>query len=233
MTLLLSPSKPVAYYSSSRRRHRFRPPRWLVLLLVGTVVGVGGVLFVQESYLPPRISVAAGEQLRTALASSEASRVKQEADLAETTKRLAASLAERKQLADELADSRASAGRLQEDLKAFVSALPPDPRGGVVEIRAGRFVATGSSLNYTVVLSRGRASDAALPVSVQYVVSGDAPRGTSPVFTAPMQAASVGSSSVQRGTLALPADMKPRQVAIHILDRTGGKSLGMRVLEVN
>lgn len=232
MTLTLSPSKPVAYYSSSRRRHRFRPPRWLVLLLVGTGLGVGGVILVQERYLPPRISVAAGEQLRNSLDSSEAARIKQAADLAETSRRLAASLDERKRLADELADSRAAAGRFQEDLKAIVSTLPPDPRGGVVEIRAGRFVTTGTSLSYTVVLSRGRTTEAALPVSVQYVVSGDAVRGTSTVFTPAAQAASVGSSSIQHGTIALPDGLRPRQVTIRILDRNGDKSLGMRVLEV-
>jgi hypothetical protein len=233
MTMLLSPSKPVAYYSSGRRRHRFRPPRWLVLLLAGTGLGIGGVIFVQENYLPPRITVAAGEQLRKGLASSEDARLKQAADLAETSNRLAASLGESRKLADELADSRANAGRLQEDLKAIVSALPPDPRGGVVEIRAGRFVATGTSLNYTLVLSRGRSSEAALPVSVRYVVSGDTARGTATVFTPAAQATSVGSSSIQHGTISLPDGLKPRQVAIQVLDRSGGKSLGMRVLEVN
>jgi hypothetical protein len=232
MPLTLSPSKPVAFYSSSRRRHRFRPPRWLVLLLTGTGLGIAGVVFVQESYLPPRISVAAGEQLRSELGSSEAARLKQAAELAETSKRLAASLDERKQVADELTNSRASAGRLQEDLKAIVSTLPPDPRGGVVEIRAGRFVATGTSLNYTLVLSRGRPTESALPVSVQYVVSGDAVRGTATVFTPAAQAASVGASSIQRGTIALPDGLRPRQVAIRILDRSGSKPLGMRVLEV-
>jgi hypothetical protein len=231
--MMLSSSKPVAFYSSGRQRRRFRPPRWLVLLLVGIGLGIGSVIFVQERYLPPRISVAAGEQLRNELASSEAARLKQAADLAETSRRLAASLDERKQMADELADSRAAAGRTQEDLKAIVSTLPPDPRAGVVEIRAGRFVATGTSLNYTVVLSHGRATEAALPVSVQYVVSGDAVRGTATVFTPATQAASVGSSSIQHGTIALPGGLKPRQVAIHILDRHGGKSLGMRVLEVD
>jgi hypothetical protein len=232
MTMLLSPSKPVAFYSSSRRRHRFRPPRWLVLLLVGIGLGIAGVIFIQERYLPPRISVAAGEQLRNALGSSEAARLKQAADLEETSNRLAASLKEGRQRADELADSRAATGRLQEDLKAIVSTLPPDPRGGVVEIRAGRFVATGSSLNYTLVLSHGRATEAALPVSVQYVVSGDAAHGTATVFTSAAQAASVGSSSVQHGTIALPEGLKPRQVAIRVLDRGGSKALGMRVLEV-
>jgi hypothetical protein len=197
---------------------------------------VGGVIFVQESYLPPRISVAAGEQLRNALGSSETALQKQSADLAETSKRLAASLDERKQLADDLANSRAAAGRLQEDLKAIVSALPPDPRGGVVEIRAGRFAATGTSLNYTLVLSHGRPTEAALPVSVQYVsvqyvISGDAVHGAATAFTPAAQAASVGSSSVQHGTIALPDGLKPRQVAIHVLDRSG-RSLGMRVLEV-
>ena len=231
MPLLLSPSKPVAYFSSGRRRHRARPPRWLVLLLTGAGLGIAGVVFIQESYLPPRIPVAAGEHLRNELAGSEAVRLKQEADLAETSKRLASSMNESQQLAEELANSRAAAARLQEDLKEIVLTLPPDPRGGEVEIRAGRFVATGSSLNYTLVLSHGRATEAALPVSLQYAVSGETARGTSTVFTAAAQPASVGSSFIQHGTIALPDGLRPRQVTIHVLDRSG-KSLGMRVLEV-
>jgi hypothetical protein len=230
--LLLSQSKPVAFYPGGRRRHRRLMPPWLVLLLVGMGLGIGGVIFVQERYLPPRISVEAGEQLRNAIGSSEAARVKLTADLAETTKRLDASMADRKRLADELADSRASTGRLQEDLKAIVASLPPDPRGGVVEIRAGRFAAAGSGLTYTVVLSHGRATDAALPVLLQFAVSGDTARGIATVFTSQAQAASAGSSSVQRGSIALPDGMKPREVTIHVLDRSGDKALGMRVLEV-
>jgi hypothetical protein len=82
------------------------------------------------------------------------------------------------------------------------------------------------------VLWRERATEYSLAVSVQYVVSGDTARGTPTAVTLPTLAASVGSSSVQRGTIALPGEMRPRQVAIHILDRQSGKALGMRVLEV-
>jgi hypothetical protein len=67
---------------------------------------------------------------------------------------------------------------------------------------------------------------------MQYVVLGDATRGTDTVLTSAAQAASVGAASIQHGTIALPEGLKARQVAIHILDRPGGKSLGMRVLEV-
>jgi len=208
-------------------------PRWLILLLFGVALGIGGVIFIQERYLPPRISVEAGERLRGELGSSEAARLGQSKELAETAQRLDASLTEHKKLAGELADSRAAVGRLQEDLKAIVASLPPDPRGGEVEIRAGRFVATGGALDYTVVLSHGRAGPAAMPISMQYVVSGDTARGGSTTFTAPVQPADVGSTSIQRGTIALPDGMKPREVAIHVLDRSGGRSLGMRVLEVH
>lgn len=230
--MILSPSKPVAFYPSGRRPPRARVPRWLILLLVGIALGAGGVIFVQERYLPPRISVEASEQLRNALGSSEAARLKQGTDLADTTRRLEASLAERKALGDELANDRASTGRLQEDLKAIVASLPPDPRGGVVEVRAGRFVSSGSTLNYTVVLSHGRPSEAAMPVQLQYAVSGETARGAPTVFTSQAQTASVGSSSIQRGSITLPDGMKARQVTIHVLDRDGGRPLGMRVLEV-
>jgi hypothetical protein len=37
---------------------------------------------------------------------------------------------------------------------------------------------------------------------------------------------------VVRGSLALPEGFRPRQVSIQLLDREGGKLLGMRVLLV-
>jgi hypothetical protein len=209
-----------------------RVPRWLVLLLTGAALGIGGMIFVQERYLPPRISVEAGEHLRHSLETSEAERQRQESALGETSRRLQASLNDRKGLAEELAGSRAAADRLQQDLKAIVSTLPPDPRDGIVEVRAGRFVATGATLNYSVVLTRGHGGEAPMAASMQFVVEGDSARGTATEFTSPPQAVSLAPFQIESGSIALPDGMKPRQAKIRILDRGGSKSLGMRVLEV-
>src|SRR5690625_7433475 len=69
--------RPSAYGYSRRKR---RIPRWLMLMIVGIVIGVGGVLFVQESYGPARLTVAESERLHFDLnaATSEVQRLKTE-----------------------------------------------------------------------------------------------------------------------------------------------------------
>ena len=41
-----------------------------------------------------------------------------------------------------------------------------------------------------------------------------------------------GAQQVLRGKVALPEGLKPRQVTVQVLDRAGGRPLGMRVLLV-
>ena len=62
---MLGQFKPVAYEPYGRRRSGV--PRWLVLLLIGIVLGVAGVVFVQERLMQPRLSVDASQRLRSAL----------------------------------------------------------------------------------------------------------------------------------------------------------------------
>ena len=42
----------------------------------------------------------------------------------------------------------------------------------------------------------------------------------------------VGAHQSLRGSVTLPESFTPRQTTINVLDRVGGKSLGMRVLYV-
>jgi hypothetical protein len=221
-------SRPILFDRYGSRRSRWRLPRWLVLLLLGAGIGAGGVVFVQERYLPPRLSADATEKLRSAFDNSNATRLRQEAELRETTKRLESALAEKKKLTDELAASRALVDRQRDDLSSAIGSLPPDPRAGAVEVRAGRFVAKGSALAYDVVLTRERASAGALAAAVQFIVAGDTARGTPGTFTSQQMPFSIVSQQIVRGSLALPDGMKPRQTTIQVVDRSG-KLLGMRV----
>lgn len=217
-------SRPILFDRYGSRRSRWRLPRWLVLLLLGAAVGVGGVVFVQERYL----SADATEKLRSAFDNSNAARLRQEAELRETSKRLESALGDKKKLTDELATSRALVDRQRDDLSSAIGALPPDPRAGVVELRAGRFAAKGAALVYDVVLTRERASGGPLAASIQLVVSGDTARGTPGTFTSTQMPLSIGAQQIVRGSLALPDGMKPRQTTIQVIDR-GGRLLGMRV----
>lgn len=224
--------KPVAFEPRGHRRQRRGLPRWLVLLLTGTAVGAIGVIVVQERYLPPRLSASASADLRDALATTQAERQRLETDLAQTSLQLKAALAAKQSLTDELASSRQTIAGLREDVASVLAALPPDPRGGKVEVRAGRFSVDSGKLVYDVMLSRDRAGGRPFTGVMQLVVAGDSARGNATSVALKPIAVSVGLYQSLRGSVPLPDDFKPSQTTIRVLDRPDGNQHGMRVMLV-
>jgi len=225
-------SKPVVIERYGKRRSRWHVPRWLVLLVLGIASGAAGVVFVQERYMPPRLSAEASTQLRSAFEQAEAERQRLQAQLGDTTQRLQAALAEKKRQDDELAAPHAAAQRLRDDMAAVIGAMPPDPRGGAVEVRGGRFTAQGGMLAYDVVLTRERDTGKPLAGVMQLSVAGASARGVESAVTLKPVEVSIGSHQIVRGSAPLPAGFKPRQTTVQVLDGPGGKPLGMRVMMV-
>lgn len=224
-------SKPVVFEPYGRRRRR-GVPGWLLLLLLGIVTGAGGVLYVQESHLPPRLSAAESVQLRQSFEQAEGERQRLAAELTEARKQLEASLAEKRGLSEELSATRSTTESLREDVAAVVAALPPDPRGGAVEVRAAQLSVEGGALAYHVVLTRDKGTGKPLTGVMQLVVAGQSARGTPTSVPLKPVPISVGSHETLRGSLPLPEGFDPRQATINVLDRVDGNRLGMRVLYV-
>lgn len=229
---MLGRSKPVVLESYGSRRKRGRPPRWLVLLLSGVLVGAIGVVVVQERYLPPRLSPSESAQLRSAYQTADTERQQLQRDLADTRSKLSTALTEKKTLTDELAANRNTTERLREDLGAVVASLPPDPRGGGVEVRAGRFTTKGGMLVYDVVLTRDRAGSKPMAGVLQLTVAGQSARGPETSVALKPVTLALGSHEIVRGSQALPEGFKPRETTVQVLDRVAGKALGMRVMLV-
>jgi len=116
-------SKPVVLFAHGGRARK-RVPRWLVLLLIGIGLGVAGVFFVQERVLPPRLSSDASNKLQAAYEKADSERIRLSTDLANTSKRLEAALAERKRAVDESANSKQTSDRLRQDLASLVASPP-------------------------------------------------------------------------------------------------------------
>jgi hypothetical protein len=225
-------SKPVVI-SYGHRRTGPRVPRWLVLLALGIAAGAGGLWLAQEKWLPPRLSADASRELRTGFDQADAERKSLAAQLAATTRELQAAQTTVQRQAQELAAPRAEAQKLRDDMAALIAALPADPRGGTVEIRAGRFAAQGSALAYDLVLTRdAKVAATPLSASLQLNVLGLTPRGAETTVALKPVDISVAGHALVRGTLPLPDGVRPRQVTVQVLDTPGGKSLGMRVMLV-
>jgi hypothetical protein len=196
-------SKPVVFDPYAGRRGRRRIPRWLVLLLLGIALGAGGVVYVQEQHLPPRLSAQASTELQASFERADADRKRLAAELAGVKQRLDTTLAERQRLTQDVATARETIEGLRTDVKAMVDSLPPDPRGGAVDVRVARFSVEDGQLAYDVVLSRDRSGAKPLTGVMQFIVAGES--GRPDLKLAPIDI-SVGSYQNLRGNLPLPAD---------------------------
>lgn len=227
---MLGTFKPVAF-EDRRRRRRPRVPRWLVLLGAGLAAGAGGVIYVQERHLPPRLPYEAAARLSERVEQLGAERQRLAGELAQAQQQLQAALAERQALAEQLDASRRSAESLRSDVATLVAALPPDPRGGAVAVRAGRFRAGDGRLAYDVLLTRDGAGSRPLAAKMQLVVSGQAARGAESSVTLPPVPVTIATHQNLSGEAPLPDGFTPQQASVRITD-AGGVLLGSRVLYV-
>lgn len=227
-----SSSKPIPFDPyGSRRRSRRGMPRWLILLLLGIAFGAGGLFFVQERYLPPRLSADASARLRESFERADADRQRLQSELTATADRLRGALDDNKRLTSEVGAGKEATQRLRQDVASLVASLPPDPRNAPVAVRAARFEVQGDSLVYNVVLSRERAGAGPFGGVMQLVVAGASGRADDTVSLPPVPV-SVGLYDTVRGSVPLPHGFKPRQTTVQVLDKAGGKLMGMRVINV-
>jgi hypothetical protein len=229
---MLGSSKPIPFEPYGRRRSRRGMPRWLVLVLLGIGLGAAAVVYVQERHLPPRLSAEASTRLRESFERADAERQRLQAERTAAADRLRGTLDENKRLAAEAGARAETVQRLRQDIASLVASLPPDPRNAPVAVRAARFEVQGDALAYNVVLSRERAGKTPFGGVMQLVVAGASGRADDTVTLAPVPI-SVGLYDTVRGTLPLPQGFKPRRTTIHVLDKVGGKIMGMRVMNVD
>jgi len=224
--------RPVAFNPYGTRRTGRRVPRWLVLLTAGVLAGASGLLFVQHRYLPPRLSAEESQRLKSSYEQAAAERERLQQSLGDTTRRLEAAEAERKRLAQQAEGSRETTARLRDELSALIASLPPDPRGGSVQVRAARFSAAGGKLLYDVMLSRERATAEPLNAVMQLVVAGSAKRGPQSRVELEPLALTMNSFQSLKGHVVLPDGFAAREATVRVLDQPHGKLLGMRVMAV-
>jgi len=229
---MLGSSKPIPFDPYGRRRSRRGPPRWLVLMLLGIVLGAAAVLYVQERHLPPRLGAEASARLRESFERADGERKRLQAELAATADRLRVTVDENKRLVSEVGARGEAVQRLRQDIASLVATLPPDPRNTPVAVRAARFEVQGDTLAYHVVLSREHGGKNPFGGVMQLVVAGASGRANDTLALPPVPI-SVGLYDTVRGTLPLPAGFKPRQTTVQVLDKVGGKLMGMRVMNVN
>src|SRR5690606_21637612 len=128
--------KPTAYGTTRRSR---RVPRWLMLMLTGVVLGSGGLLFLQKSYGPTRLTVEQSEQLHYELNSIKMDKQRLQTQVGQQTRELADLRGKLDAQTKEVQEARAFVDKAKGDLQIFIAAMPADPRGTSPGIRAATF----------------------------------------------------------------------------------------------
>lgn len=215
-----------------RKRRSWGIPRWLVLLLVGIAIGAGGLLYVQEEYLPARLSPEESQRLQARVAELDDERAQLQSTLEDTTRQLRASETEAQRLSTELASVRERTQKLQQDIALFEEVLPPDPRDGAVGVRAARFTNENGKLGYHVLLTRETKASKPFRGVMQFVVAGARASGANATVTLDPVAVNLASYQHLQGVLPLPEGFTARQTTIRVLDGPDGRLQGMRVINV-
>lgn len=188
------------------------------------------ILRAAETDAAAALSEEASELARPSISKHERSRIA--AELAQTKHQLEDALTTQNRMAGDLATNHGNLGKQREHIEALLAALPPDPRGGVIAIRAADFKVNGDKLGYDMVFTRTEAKGAPFSGVMQLHVAGKTAGGTETTVAGSSHGQGFSTYEIAHGSLPMPAGFVPRQITIRLLDRLGDR-VGMRVLNVN
>lgn len=220
--------RPTAYGSSRRRGI----PRWLVLLLTGIVLGAGGLLFLQKSYGPTRLTVEQSEQLHYDLNSANMDKQRLQSQLNQHIQELKEANARIQSQDKQLAERQAEIDRLGSDVALFTETAPADPRGTSPGIRAVSFNFADGQLDYHILVMQD--ADKAEPFSgeVSLTAAGRYSNGRNANEELAPFPISLDRYTHLQGTVEVPEGFTPREVTIQIRAEGSDRVSAMRVIRV-
>ncbi|HLS43066.1 MAG TPA: DUF6776 family protein [Paenalcaligenes sp.] len=221
--------KPTAYGYSRRKR---RIPRWLVLMLTGVVIGVGGLLFIQTSYGPTRLTTEQSEQLHFELNSANAENQRLQSQLAQVSRELDDAQNQLESQRNKIENHDATVAGLQRDIDLFTEAMPADPRGTSPGIHAANFRFADGRLHHSILVMQSANFDSTFAGQMKLVVTGRYTNGrTGHIEVEPFDI-SVDRYNYVEGDSAMPEGFTPRQVTIQIFEQGTQTQRATRIINV-
>jgi hypothetical protein len=220
--------KPVPFQSQAKTGG---VPKWVQLILFGIGLGALGLFLIQENVLPKRLSSSKSAELQEHLKVANTDREGLRRESTELKAKLQQAEAASKKAQADLQAVQTSNEKLQKNLSQFVGALPPDPRGGPVGIRAGSFSTQGAQLAYNVILTRNVKVGDQMSGSMVLVVMGQKAGGRNETVSLPAVPLEMDNYQQLAGSVNLPEGMVPREITVKIL-RGSGELLSLRVYRI-
>lgn len=221
--------KPTAYGHGRRKR---RIPRWLVLMITGMVLGAGGLLFIQKSYGPPKLTVEQSQNLHDEINSvkAESQRLQSQITLAERER--TESLAKVESIQGSLENHDSIVNALKNDITLFADAMPADPRNTSPGIRAATLKNDEGKLGYTVLLMQDGEDTPMFKGTMNFNVMGRYPNGRNGYIDLDPIEVEFGRYEHAQGSVELPSSMVARQVTIQIFPEGSQREAARRIINV-
>ena len=227
--------KPAPY---DTRRGSRGLPGWLILFLIGIILGGGGVLFLQASYGEKRLSVAETQKLTEELktVSIERQTLQKKFDEAQQTleKTDKAHTALVNQLQLKLNTAESTIAPLREQLNLFAKTLPFDPRYGPVGVSTNLFTQdkkTGQ-ISYLVWLLQENAQRPEFKGWLELSFEGRHANGRTQTIAIPRIEVNLKHYLHIAGTADLPEGFIATRVNAKILSEDGKRQVTWRILPV-
>lgn len=220
--------RPTAYGSSRRRGI----PRWLVLILTGIVLGAGGLLFLQKSYGPTRLTVEQSEQLHYDLNSANLDRQRLQSQLNQHIQELKEANARIQSQEAGLRGLQAEIDKLSSDVALFVATAPEDPRGTSPGIRAVNLNYADGQLDYHILVMQDAGKAQPFTGEVTLTAAGRYSNGRNGNEQLTPFPISLERYTHLQGTVEVPDGFTPREVTIQIRAEGSERVSAMRVIRV-
>lgn len=223
--------KPTPYGYTRRSRGI---PRWLLLLITGIVLGAGGVLFLQRSYGPQRLTVEQSEQLRMDLNTANLENQRLNTESKTLRQDLGKAQAAQKDQSAQVEQLRKHAADMEAGVASLIAAIPPDPRGSSPGIRSTDMILHDDGLHYQILLiqdpRKGETDIQNLRGEVKLIGIGTYPNGNSAYVPLGTQALDMGRYTVVEGQAELPKAYRLHQVTVQIMAEGSDKVIATRTV---
>jgi len=227
--------KPSPY--DTRRRSKGLP-RWLILLLLGILIGGGGVLILQASYGPKRLTLMESQQLTDQLAAVTLERQQLQSNLTalESELRTTKNLAEQSvdELKAEIAALKDRVEPLREEVEMFLGAITSNVTFDPVGISGASFSqAQGDpTLNYRLLIVQEDDQKPVYDGRIEVTFEGRYPNGKSGAIKALVEPFSVGHYQQLSGEIAFPNQFRATRATLRIYQAQGERALSYRTFKV-
>ena len=227
--------KPAPY---DTRRGSRGLPGWLILFMVGILLGGGGVLFLQSSYGEKRLSLAETQKLTEELKNISNEKQTLQTRVDASQKLLDSEVSGRdekiKQLQSSLSTAESLIGPLREQLNVFAQTLPFDPRFGPVSVSTSQITQGKNStkLSYLVWLLQENAKKPEFKGWLELSFEGRYANGRIETIALPRISVKLNHFLHVTGTTELPAGFTATRTNAKIITEDGKRQVTWRVLPV-